>query len=166
MSRIQLCNDSSEIFDMTYRNRVFTYITNGDRLLVFDHVDFPDAGTQIPGGTIEPGEMPEIAAIREAKEETGLLDLTVLSLIEKENIDLSPYGKDEIINGWFYHLQYEGKLSERWQHAELTPGDGSSAPIIFELYWIPLFQEITLNGVDGRYLHKVREHDRHHRRLK
>ncbi len=40
---------------MTYRNRVFIYITNGDHLLVFDHVDFPDAGTQIPGGTTDPG---------------------------------------------------------------------------------------------------------------
>ena len=31
------------------RGRVFTYITQRDKLLVFDHVDYPDAGTQIPG---------------------------------------------------------------------------------------------------------------------
>lgn len=142
---------------MSYRNRVFTYITNRDHLLVFDHVDFPEAGTQIPGGTIEPGELPESAAIREAREETGLDDYSGLSLIATETVNLKPFGKDEIINGWFYQLQYEGKLGERWQHRELTPSDGSSLPILFELYWISLQQEITLNGADGRYLHKVRE---------
>ena len=142
---------------MNYRNRVFTYITNCDHLLVFDHVDFPDAGTQIPGGTIEPGELPESAAIREAREETGIHELTVSSLIATERVNLKPFGKDEIINSWFYHIQYEGELGERWQHSELTPGDGSSRPILFELYWISLQHEITLNGADGRYLHKVRE---------
>lgn len=84
---------------MTYRNRVFTFITNRGHLLVFDHVDFPDAGSQIPGGTIELRESPEVAAIREAKEETGIQDLTVLSLIAKETVDLKPFGKNEIIIG-------------------------------------------------------------------
>lgn len=121
---------------MNYRNRVFTYITNQDRLLVFDHVDFPEVGTQIPGGTIEPGEQPEAAAIREAREETGLHDFTVSSLIARETVDLNPFGKDEIINGWFYHLQCQESLHERWQETELTPGDGSSEPILFELYWM------------------------------
>lgn len=142
---------------MNYRNRVFTYITNQDHLLVFDHVDFPEAGTQIPGGTIESDEMPEAAALREAREETGLESLAVQSLIAQETVDLAPFGKPETINGWFYHLQYDGERRNRWRHVERTPGDGSSKPILFELSWISLQEMITLNGVDGRYLDLIRE---------
>ena len=63
--------------DMRRVEKVYTYITQGKRLLVFRHVDFPAAGIQIPGGTIEYGESPEAAALREAGEETGLQDLVV-----------------------------------------------------------------------------------------
>lgn len=41
----------------------------GDELLMFKH---PNAGFQIPAGTVEAGESPEEAVCREAAEETGL----------------------------------------------------------------------------------------------
>jgi 8-oxo-dGTP pyrophosphatase MutT (NUDIX family) len=41
----------------------------GAELLLFQH---PHAGIQVPAGTIEPGEEPQAAALREAAEETGL----------------------------------------------------------------------------------------------
>jgi 8-oxo-dGTP pyrophosphatase MutT (NUDIX family) len=43
-------------------------------LLLFQH---PYAGIQIPAGTVEPGEAPEAAAIRETHEETGLHDVAI-----------------------------------------------------------------------------------------
>jgi 8-oxo-dGTP pyrophosphatase MutT (NUDIX family) len=43
-------------------------------LLLFEH---PYAGIQIPAGTVERGESPEAAALREAAEETGLATLTI-----------------------------------------------------------------------------------------
>ncbi|NDJ62254.1 MAG: NUDIX domain-containing protein [Chloroflexi bacterium] len=42
---------------------------DGRQLLVFKH---PSAGIQLPAGTIEPGEHPEDAVMREVREETGL----------------------------------------------------------------------------------------------
>jgi 8-oxo-dGTP pyrophosphatase MutT (NUDIX family) len=45
-----------------------------DELLLFEH---PAAGIQIPAGTVEVGETPAAAALREAAEETGLTDLTI-----------------------------------------------------------------------------------------
>ena len=60
---------------MLQRNKVYAYITRGDHLLVFRHVDFPEAGIQIPGGTLEDGEEPDEAVLREAFEETGLEEL-------------------------------------------------------------------------------------------
>ncbi len=41
------------------RHKVYAYITHGHRLLVFSHRDFPEAGIQVPGGTMEEGEDPK-----------------------------------------------------------------------------------------------------------
>jgi ADP-ribose pyrophosphatase YjhB (NUDIX family) len=52
-----------------------TRIVQGrQELLLFEH---PYAGIQIPAGTVEPGEAPEAAAIRETQEETGLIDVAI-----------------------------------------------------------------------------------------
>ena len=48
--------------------------SHGAELLLFGH---PHAGIQIPAGTVEPGEAPEQAVVREAREETGLDALTL-----------------------------------------------------------------------------------------
>src|SRR5262249_42768255 len=44
-------------------------VNSRQELLLFQH---PSAGIQIPAGTVEPGEGPEAAAIRETQEEIGL----------------------------------------------------------------------------------------------
>ena len=45
----------------TLKQKALVYITWGDKLLVFSHPDFPEAGIQVPAGTIEPGEEPGAA---------------------------------------------------------------------------------------------------------
>jgi len=54
------------------------------KLLVFKH---PQAGIQVPAGTVELGEEPELAVIREAREETNLSQVRMVkklgSTIEK-----------------------------------------------------------------------------------
>ena len=36
--------------------KVYAYITRGDRLLVFRHPYVPEAGIQVPGGSVESDE--------------------------------------------------------------------------------------------------------------
>lgn len=62
--------------------KVTAFITrpspSGTELLLFHH---PHAGVQIPAGTVEPGEPPSHAALREAAEETGLDDLHIIQYL-------------------------------------------------------------------------------------
>jgi len=58
--------------------KVIAYITHGEDLLVFEEPDFPEAGTQVPGGTLESQELPAAGVMREAAEETGLRDLRLV----------------------------------------------------------------------------------------
>jgi 8-oxo-dGTP pyrophosphatase MutT (NUDIX family) len=122
----------------TMKRKVLAYITNANRLLVFRHSDFPEAGIQVPGGTVEPGEEWEAAALREAEEETGLHDLLLAGLLGEAKFDLAIYGRDEINIRRFYHLRCEGDPPATWQHAELTPSEGPPGPIHFEYCWAPL----------------------------
>jgi 8-oxo-dGTP pyrophosphatase MutT (NUDIX family) len=63
---------------MRERHRVAVYVldlttaSQQSRVLCFDHVNFPEAGTQIPAGGIADGETVEAAAAREVLEETGI----------------------------------------------------------------------------------------------
>ncbi len=57
--------------------KALSYITRGQRLLVFRQPDFPEQGVQVPGGSVELGEQPAVAALREAREETGLREHSV-----------------------------------------------------------------------------------------
>jgi ADP-ribose pyrophosphatase YjhB (NUDIX family) len=54
---------------------VLAYITCQQKLLVFRHSYEPEAGIQVPAGTIEEGEPPEQAVLCEAFAETGLTGL-------------------------------------------------------------------------------------------
>jgi len=51
---------------------------NGRELLVFHH---PHAGIQVPAGTVEPNETPELAVRREVEEETGLISVTIAAYL-------------------------------------------------------------------------------------
>ena len=48
------------------KHKVFAYITYHHRLLVFSHPFAPEAGIQVPAGTIKADEPPEAAVLREA----------------------------------------------------------------------------------------------------
>ncbi|MBO1911128.1 NUDIX domain-containing protein, partial [Microvirga sp. 3-52] len=60
---------------MKTRRQVLAYITRGEEpnweILVFKQKDNPDAGIQVPGGTIESDEFIIDALYREIEEETG-----------------------------------------------------------------------------------------------
>jgi 8-oxo-dGTP pyrophosphatase MutT (NUDIX family) len=76
--------------------KVYAYIldnfADGDYLLVFEHVDFPEAGIQMPGGSVEPGETFTEAAIREAREETGISNLILAEKLGVSRKNMTEFG--------------------------------------------------------------------------
>ena len=118
------------------RHRAYAYITHGERLLIFRHPYSPNAGLQVPAGTIEAGEDPADAVLREAEEETGLQDLKLVSFLARDERDMSDCGVSELQHRWFFHLRYDGAAEETWLHAE-TSG-GKHEPIWFEFFWASL----------------------------
>jgi 8-oxo-dGTP pyrophosphatase MutT (NUDIX family) len=97
-------------------------------LLVFRH---PDAGVQLPAGSVEPGEAFEAAALREVEEETGLMDARLVARLGTRVTELGsmkafyedailrkgPSEEAEILDqvprGWWCRIQGEqGEYSE------------------------------------------------------
>ncbi len=75
--------------NMKIIKKVTAFITRRLReeadLLLFEH---PDAGIQLPAGTVEVAEQPSEAVIREAAEETGLTGLTMIKLLGRQSYSL------------------------------------------------------------------------------
>lgn len=120
------------------REKAYAYITHRGRLLVFSHPDHPEAGIQVPGGSIEPGEDPAAAALREAREETGLEDLVVLGFLGESWFDLRPFGKDELHHRHFFHLLPASEPPDTWEHGEHDPSDGRQIVHRFAFFWASL----------------------------
>lgn len=78
----------------------------GLEALVFEHPQ-PDGGVhrQLPAGTVEPGEEPDAAAVRELIEETGVLGVveTLAGVIDEE---------------------FEGEARRRWVYVMRSLEDG------------------------------------------
>ena len=121
--------------------KVVAYIVREDRLLVFIHADdgqFDQSGLQVPAGTVRRGELPEQAVLREASEETGLHGLRIERYLGAAEWDMRPY-VDAVHVRHFFQLSVEdSEVPKRWIAEE--HGDGTSKPIRFELYWLPLAQ--------------------------
>ena len=119
-------------------NKVLAYITNRGRLLIFRHTQFPEAGIQVPGGTMEACEEPLEAALREAREESGLEDLQFITFLGIQNFDCEPLGKDQIDRRYFFHFEAVGEPPDQWLHLEMDPSDHSASFYEFEFSWAEL----------------------------
>lgn len=133
------------------RQRVFTYITRKDQLLILEYVDGRYLEPQIPGGTVKVGELPAEAALREAHEETGLTALHLVKCLGCFERDLTDIGRNERIIAWFFHLCTEESTPQAWRHFECDSSDGLG-PIEFIVSWAPLNNLPRLGGIDEAML--------------
>jgi 8-oxo-dGTP diphosphatase len=121
---------------MELKRKAFVYITHRHRLLVFSHPDFPEAGIQVPAGTLREGEEPVDGAVREAREETGLANLRLVSFLGCCDYPVPEW--NQLHRRYFFHLACDEPPGERWQHWETDPSQGTARPICFEFFWADL----------------------------
>ena len=133
--------------------KVVAYITKGTHLLVFRHVLHPDAGIQVPAGTLKVDEAPDDGVLREAQEETGLNSLEIRRFLGTREYDMSSFGRAEIHRRYYYHLECKEKTPSTWRHFETHPSEGLSKEIEFELFWVRLADQVPkLSAAQGDLL--------------
>jgi len=122
------------------KRKVLAYITKGEgtkrEILVFEHKDNPNAGLQVPGGTIEVDELLIDALYREIEEETGINreDLELKGKVNKSNY--FPEHKNVIYERNIFHLTFIGKEYDGWEHR--VYGGGEDDGMTFCHRWVPI----------------------------
>lgn len=133
------------------KDKVLCYVIRDGWLLVFRHTDhsYEEVGIQVPAGSIRPEESPEDAALREAREETGLTQFRIVRKLGEVTYDISPH-RFEIHHRHVFQLELTERTPQRWAGQELH--DGEQAPTNFECFWIPLTAAHVLQAGQGALL--------------
>jgi ADP-ribose pyrophosphatase YjhB (NUDIX family) len=119
------------------RIRVAIYVlrttSRGPELLVFDHRDHPQAGTQIPAGGVEAGERLHEAAVREVTEETGVGPVTVRASLGVQQRPDRPR-----LTTFYYATTDEPR--DRWFH--VVDGEGVDEGLVFDCFFVPVTEAL------------------------
>ena len=135
---------------MKEKIKVIAYIIrtkdSRDEVLVFTHRDFPEAGLQVVGGTVDPGENQKDALLREIKEESGLV-FKAQDILKK--LGETQYLRKDIaeINLRHYYVLKGGDLPDSWSHTVVSNGLDNS--LVFDFYWMPF--SLAKNELTGNF---------------
>lgn len=137
--------------------KVVAYVTRtrgrARELLVFEHADHPNAGVQVPAGSLEANEMPISGAVREVVEETGLTSLRVVRELTKHTLFADWDGRYH--ERHVVHIELIDDAPDAWNHI-VTVGHGDSG-LRFACRWHDLDLPIDLAGRQGEYLEYLLE---------
>jgi len=130
------------------KTKVIAYIfRNKDKkkeILVFKHRDFPQAGLQVIGGTVDPGEDKIPALIREIYEEAGLIfsEYDNIKKIGETHYQRRDNGE---INHRHYYIIEKNDLPNSWAHT--VHSNGLDNGLVFEFFWMDIREaKLSLTG--------------------
>ncbi|MEL7338959.1 MAG: NUDIX domain-containing protein [Bacteroidota bacterium] len=120
------------------KTKVLAYITRqqgGKRqLLIFSHRDFPEAGLQVPGGSVQSREGLQEAVLREVEEESGLTNFSKLTFLGERFF--VAHDKREIHQRHFFHLRHNQQSPDRFLH-HVSAGEEDQG-LAFQYEWFDL----------------------------
>lgn len=129
--------------------KVLAYITRGEgsehKILVFRHLDLPEAGVQVVGGTVDAGEDMVAALHREIEEESGLKGLQLVREVGSVQ-RFSPYHQ-EWQERHFFHLVAGPDVPSTWEH-RVSAGERDDG-LVFRFEWWPL-ERVAREPMDGK----------------
>ena len=109
----------------------------GPEVLVFDH---PEAGTQLPKGTLEPHEDAADGALRELAEETGVTSVELVahfgSWVRFAGAGPDEEGAMERHEWELFLLRPTVALPRSWSHAAI--GSAEETGKLFRCHWLPV----------------------------
>ncbi len=139
-----------------HRLKAYGYVVARGQLLVFREPEFPEVGIQVPGGTLEPGETPEIGVVRELTEELGRTDFDVRDLVATQRFAFDKDGTRHVHDRHYFHVEPQTAWPAAWTHADETP-DLGGPPVHMEFFWIGLTDpSVSLFAGHGEALPKLR----------
>ncbi len=104
-------------------------------------------GIQVPGGTIEPQETPEVGALREAFEESGVNSFAAVRHLAT---DVRSY-PTEVTERFFYPFEVHADVPDTWNH---TVSDGElDKGMVFEYRLLTVAGARRILSHMGDYLH-------------
>ncbi len=140
-----------------YKKKVHAYVTREKegamQLLVFKHRDIPEAGIQVPGGTVDEGETLEAAILREVQEESGLRHLCIERFLADYIIHVKE--KKEYQKRHFFHVTLLTDVKDSWEHI-VSAGEEDEG-LVFCYEWIDIAKYPELAGKQGEFLHLLDE---------
>jgi 8-oxo-dGTP pyrophosphatase MutT (NUDIX family) len=123
-------------------------------LLVFTHAHFPEAGLQVPAGTVGKGENVVAAVQREVEEESGLRGLEApvpLGVYDYFNADTGQINERQV-----FLIAAQDTLPDAWDWIETDGGKKSDAEgYLFCFRWADLAEDVDLAGGQGDFLYKI-----------
>ncbi|NMH68313.1 NUDIX domain-containing protein [Bacillus sp. RO3] len=138
---------------MTPTKKAYGYVTRvrdkRTQVLVFRHKGIPEAGIQIPKGTVNQGENTFNAVIREMKEETGIQRFEVEKLI---SVDYWETDDGAVHNRYFYKIVCH-EMADEWEHN--PTGGGEEKGLTFQFFWISSDEEVELIRGHADYLKTI-----------
>lgn len=104
------------------------------QLLLFNH-PISELSVQLVKGTIEPGELPEVAALRELEEESGISKAAI-------DFEIGELSFPTFDQHWhLYKINYQHDLPERWEYFADEEGG-----LLFSFFWQDLDKSIDNPG--------------------